>query len=160
MTARTYASEGSYSSYPTQGSLALKRPYPVRFVVIEGGRGRSDSAPDGSGALARQGTARRVAAGPAQGNRALVATALIVGMALVASLALSSLTARTVAQALDAAGSQEVVVQSGDTLWDLARAHAVEGTSVEDVVSWIEDHNDVDPGHLRVGQTIKVPGRV
>lgn len=51
------------------------------------------------------------------------------------------------------------VVQSGDTIWDIAAPHVPEGTSLQDYVAEILLINDVDPAELQPGSVLDLPQR-
>ena len=50
-----------------------------------------------------------------------------------------------------------VVVQAGDTVWDLARLHAPAGSSTQDYAMQIVIHNDVTATALRPGTVLELP---
>ena len=49
------------------------------------------------------------------------------------------------------------MVREGDSLWQIAEAHPVEGRSVADVVQWIQHTNGLNNATLFVGQVLIVP---
>ena len=152
MTTYRSGSFASAAAYATQGSLALQRQYPVKFTLIEGGHG--DDA-----AKRIQDVEAKSPSDPARAESHIPARAFVVAVVTVLlALCLTFVASVVSAHAVDSAGSEEVVVQSGDTIWSLATKHSVSGVSTDDVVSWIEQHNAVDAGHLAVGQTLTVPG--
>ena len=55
--------------------------------------------------------------------------------------------------------SIQVVVQSGDTLWDMARDHAPAGMATLESVMLVEQVNDVRAGGLIPGTVIELPQR-
>jgi hypothetical protein len=50
-----------------------------------------------------------------------------------------------------------VVVHDGDSVWSLAEAHPVDGYSTQEVVTWIESHNQLESATIQAGQTLDVP---
>ena len=50
-----------------------------------------------------------------------------------------------------------VVVQPGDTIWELAQAHAPAGTSTQDYVMQVVAHNEVRATALRPGSVLELP---
>lgn len=53
-----------------------------------------------------------------------------------------------------------VVVKQGDTLWDIARAHATGDEDVREVLYRIQASNDLKTLHVYPGQVLKVSQRV
>lgn len=53
-----------------------------------------------------------------------------------------------------------VVVKHGDTLWDIARAHASGDEDVREVLYRIQDGNDLKTLYVYPGQVLKVQQRV
>ncbi len=51
----------------------------------------------------------------------------------------------------------QVVVQPGDTIWDMARQHAPAGMSTLEYVMLVEQHNDVRSGALLPGTVLELP---
>ncbi len=50
-----------------------------------------------------------------------------------------------------------VKVEAGQTLWQLARAHPVEGFTTAQTVELIAEKNDLESGSLQAGTTLLVP---
>lgn len=80
-------------------------------------------------------------------------TLLIVGIAVVLA-ASSALTAPAEAP------MSPVKVKPGQTLWQLATVHPVEGLTTAQTVELIAERNDLDHGSLRAGATLLVPSGV
>ena len=55
--------------------------------------------------------------------------------------------------------THSVVVQRGDTVWDLARAHAPSDSDHMAYVAEVVALNDVRPGTLRPGMILRLPVR-
>lgn len=53
----------------------------------------------------------------------------------------------------------QVVVQPGDTLWDMARQHAPADMATLEYVMLVEQHNDVRAGALLPGTLLELPQR-
>lgn len=84
---------------------------------------------------------------------AAVVVALVLGLFLFVSLGgLSRADA-------PAAPLATVVVQPGDTVWDIAAAHAPAGTSTADYAWLVATHNDVQATALRPGTVLQLPAR-
>ncbi|MEP9381840.1 LysM peptidoglycan-binding domain-containing protein [Nocardioides sp. KR10-350] len=56
----------------------------------------------------------------------------------------------------NAVPTHTVVVEPGDTLWDLA-SDAADGGSVRDMEQQIKDLNGLDSGMLAAGQSLRIP---
>ena len=52
--------------------------------------------------------------------------------------------------------TETVMVGTGDTLWEIAAAHADDGDVLE-MVAHIQELNDLDSGALQAGQHLRVP---
>ncbi|WP_370324542.1 LysM peptidoglycan-binding domain-containing protein [Euzebya sp.] len=83
--------------------------------------------------------------------------ALLVLAVAVLTWALAGLTATTSAADAPAADPVQVVVQPGDTLWDLARAHAPAGVATLEFVRQVEERNGVRAGRLLPGHVLVLP---
>jgi hypothetical protein len=71
--------------------------------------------------------------------------------------AILAVTAPLRAGAGDVAVTRTVVVRPGDTIWDLAGAHAPAGEDRRAFVAEIVAINEVQPSALRPGMVLKVP---
>lgn len=80
----------------------------------------------------------------------------LVALLLVAGLLLSWLVGSSVADE-PAPAPVTVVVQSGDTVWELAREHAPAGMSVQDYAMVVVTHNGVSATALRPGSVLELP---
>jgi hypothetical protein len=81
---------------------------------------------------------------------------LIVAAGLVLALSLA-VTAPSRAGAGDAAATRSVVVRQGDTIWDLAGAHAPAGRDTMAYIAEIVALNDVRPSALHPGMVLQLP---
>jgi hypothetical protein len=90
-------------------------------------------------------------------RRLLAAVALLV-LAGVAVLGWSGLRAQDATAAVPVT-AQTVVVAPGDTVWDLARAHAPAGVSVSAYAQEIVRVNGVEPAALAPGSVLRLPAR-
>ncbi|MDD2484619.1 MAG: LysM peptidoglycan-binding domain-containing protein [Eubacteriales bacterium] len=61
------------------------------------------------------------------------------------------------AQGLSEAPYAEVLVEAGDTLWNLAKQYGPEQNDPRDVVDTICELNQITPEDLQAGQTILIP---
>lgn len=52
---------------------------------------------------------------------------------------------------------QTVVVEAGDTISEIAMSY---GADVEEFVSWVEKHNDIEADEITEGQEIVIPVQV
>lgn len=82
--------------------------------------------------------------------------ALLVAVAAM-TWVLAGLTATTSAAEDPPAPPVAVVIQPGDTLWDLARTHAPAGMATLEYVALVEDLNDVRAGLLLPGHVLELP---
>ena len=88
----------------------------------------------------------------------ILASGLIIMGVLLATVIIRDLCAsRRVSLATEAVSYEQIVVREGDTLWDIANTHAIDGCSTSDVVHLLRDVNDLDDGMLSVGEQILVP---
>lgn len=60
-------------------------------------------------------------------------------------------------RALASPDRAEIVVAAGDTLWDIASEHGIDGLSTEDTVHVVRAWNDLDSATLRPGASLVVP---
>ena len=148
-----------YGYFGCEGSSALKPSY--RELVLVDGRGST-------GVLSGQRRPSRAQSRPAASERperlalGQLALSLGVGAALVIALCMtflsvSSEVASRQASALESIPATSVVVHGGDSVWSLAEAHPVDGYSTQEVVTWIESHNQLGSATIQAGQTLDVP---
>ncbi|RFU70312.1 LysM peptidoglycan-binding domain-containing protein [Peribacillus saganii] len=52
---------------------------------------------------------------------------------------------------------QMVKVSPGDTLWDIAGQYETASLTRDEIIKWIEKHNQVEGGLIRQGQELRVP---
>lgn len=131
------------TSYHVDGTAALRPEERSYLRLYEGGAGRG----------------RGASLVPVQVQRAalvVLAVTLTILLALGVS-AVDSLREAYATQAIDAAPKEVVSVVNGDSLWSIAEAHPVQGTSTKSVVSWIMAHNDLSAPSLEPGDTLTVP---
>lgn len=51
-----------------------------------------------------------------------------------------------------------ITIKSGDSVWEIASSHIDQSTlSIEEFVSWIEEHNNIYYGQIKAGETIIIP---
>lgn len=144
MTTRTFASLPAFD-----GTAALSAR-PCGLVLIEGGRARHRQAP------ARRAPRRPAVLEAGQALRALLAgAAVILAVVLASALAEPARSVRSL-EAIDALPTQTVVVQEGDSLWDIAR-RCGEAASSREVVDWIQERNGIEGGLIVPGQRLVVP---
>lgn len=134
---------------PCEGNLALKPKAPrhARFVVLEGGRGKSASADC------------RVSEAPrAQNVRFLALGAALIVALLAGALVFSqNLQASRRQQAFSQAPLESYTVSTGDSLWSLAESHPVKGATTQEVASYIKQANHLGSSELLAGQQVEVP---
>lgn len=125
------------------GSLAMAleatRPYDGsrRFVVVRGGTAAAPSK-----------------ATPVRYAYIVFALALSLFLAVVGLNAYKSYSAY---RALAQAPLVTIDVQQGETLWDIARTHGIEGVPVTQLMEAIKEWNNMDVAQLNVGQKLLVP---
>ena len=129
------------------GTSALA-PRAVSFTVYEGGKNRAAAQP----------VARR-SEEPRRGLGVLsVIVAVVFGVALACTMAaVGSAAASAKAQRLSEVPTSSVRVETGETLWDVANAHPVDGCSTSEVVDWIRSENSLPTSTLQAGQALIVP---
>lgn len=135
--------------YPVSGNLALKPlASSPRFTVVPGRCPvPRQSVPAASPAPSRVGSARR----------ALCVAIACVGVCFVLFAAALFTQQHAFDAALSSSDRTVVQVDTGDTLWDIAQAHAVKGLSVHDTVNVIRAWNHLDSGVLQPGMDLAVP---
>jgi nucleoid-associated protein YgaU len=106
---------------------------------------------------------RVVSAGPARApavyrRRRLLAAVVLLVVAGAAVLGWSGLRAQDATAAVPVA-VHTVVVAPGDTVWDLARAHAPAGVAVDAYALEIVRVNGVEPAALAPGSVLRLPAR-
>ena len=124
----------------TVGSLALDGK--ARLRVIEGG----------------QGVSRKAASASARSSApiALCVATMIVAVCL-AWLQIDHMTSVRVARAFAEAPVETVTVMPGDSLWQIAEEHPVQGTTTDQLVNHIIDENGLEDAMLRPGMRLSVP---
>ncbi len=128
----------------TDGNLALDRARedaPV-FTVITGGRGRLEPSPQPAPSV------------PLASFRALGFA--VAACVLVFSILPSVFGRIQFEHALMGTATQQIVVDSGDSLWSLAESHPVSGMSTEDTVRLMKSWNELEHAVLAPGQTLFV----
>ena len=128
-------------SYEVSGTAALKArndSSAPKLVVIEGGRNK------------------------AQGSRKVDLRGFIAGAVIAAALVVAFFVFEVFQHSCEVAAIQSVPTESvkvfsGDSLWSLAQSHTPSGASVESVVSWIRDANNLTNSTIYAGQELLVP---
>ena len=141
-------------TYPCDGTAALRarsRRPERSLTVVEGGRAAAGGRRDVPGPV------RGASLSARQTILAVAAGALVVLVALAASLVSDALVEAGRGEALGTGGGVTVTVCSGDSLWGLAEEASVPGVPTGDVVSWIMDRNGLDSSLLTPGQRLVVP---
>ena len=115
-----------------------------RFTVIEGGCNKS-------------GKARRASLFNSQ-NVALLSVSLILIFALAAMWRWSDrCAAARVEDAFSSISYETITVMPGDTIWQIAETHPVQGCTTYEVVRHIAEANELPKGPLSVGLSLVVP---
>ena len=128
-------------SYEVSGTAALKvrnDSSVPKLVVIDGGLNKVQQSrkPDCRGFL----------------------VGAVIAMALVATFFVFEIFEHSCeVAAIQGAPTESVKVFSGDSLWALAQSHTPPGASVESVVSWIRDANNLTNSTIYAGQELLVP---
>lgn len=73
--------------------------------------------------------------------------------------ALDQYHAITVASRIEASPKETVYVARGDTMWNIAERHAVEGVSTYELVSWMRTSNGLHESSLVPGMELTVPSQ-
>ena len=133
----------------TEGSLALAPSGGPRLVLIQGGASHQ----------ARVDRPLPAASLTLGESFALVLCGLLVilSLAVVSSL-VSARAERVSAAAISEREELVVVVGEGDTVWDIAEGHPVEGVTTRELVTWINARNGLSGEPLGLGQRLVVPG--
>ena len=130
-------------AYPVNGTSALKARAVSSFELIDGGACEAHAA-----------------AKPLEPIRLFAAVAALI-FAIVAVFSASMIrdiaTSRQRAAAVEGIAYQEVVVYSGQGLWDIAEAHPVAGLSTAELVDHIVEVNGLPNATLHSGQRLSVP---
>ena len=84
-------------------------------------------------------------------------TAFITSFILVSVLSISSILGFADASASDIPQYTIVKVQSGDTLWSLAKEYGPNNKDVRKVIFDIEQINDINASELQAGMEISIP---
>jgi len=137
------------------------------LAAVSGLPGRCGRSAAAVGALLRPGIARRVAAAAlGLGTPALAAVATAAPATASAANASLATASAAVAPAAHRAAHEVVVVQPGDTLWDIARRHLPASASPTDVARawprWYAANRAAigpDPALLRPGTRLRSPDR-
>ena len=82
---------------------------------------------------------------------------IIVSAICVVSVMASQARESKFSSAIATTPTYEYVVSKGDSLWSIASTTNVQGYSTSDVVSWIQELNDLDGGLIQPGQTLLIP---
>lgn len=109
---------------------------------------------------------RRPRPAPVVRRRAAAPRSVLAVRRLVALLVSTAVLAATVvvagqlgsAASVPQAPALEVVVQPGDTIWELAATHRPAGTSTQDYAMAVVLHNDLTATALRPGTIVELPG--
>lgn len=128
---------------PARESVQAHSTRPVRLTLLEGGVPKPRRNRHGL-------TVRESALAFACGM--LLMVALVIG-----SVASDALTTARVSRALSELGTETLTVREGDTLWAIASERVPEGVTTAQLVSWIEETNDLDGGLIVSGQKLEVP---
>ena len=86
-----------------------------------------------------------------------VAFVLFCVVVVISSSVSDELVAQRRRRAFDGISSCSLTVEYGDSLWNIAEAHAVTGATTEEVVRWIIERNDLASSYLRAGYRLVVP---
>lgn len=144
--------------YPVYGSLALCEEEPVHFEVIEGGKGSKDQH-RATREMRRDACSQQdMCRSKAYNIVVFTLVALVLGAMLAVSCLVCDLRAeKRYQQLFGQVSTTELMVHSGDSLWDIAAVHEVDGASTREVVDWIKHENGLSGGIIFPGQIITVP---
>lgn len=149
-------------SMMVQGNLALKYEKPARrrsshasFTVVEGFG--TPSKPIEAPAKATSGPKRSIASQPAYSHKTIALFIGSVAIAIAIVAAIFGVRSEAYADIARHTPMHTVSVSAGDTLWDLAEEHPVDGLSTYETVKLIESQNHLSSSELSLGQSLKVP---
>lgn len=87
-----------------------------------------------------------------------IAARVAIGVLLVATLVVSTVSLTHAPEAATPASWATVSVSENGTLWGIAEAHPVEGRSTAETVELICAENGLPDGTIHAGQVLRVPG--
>ena len=142
--------------YATQGNLAYQMEETVTpsFVVVNGGgmrcrRVQADIARPSATPAPKPSLARTIVCS--------VILMLLLGLFLCAGWVSSAGRAEARQASIDATRFETIEVKAGDSLWDIAEDHAIEGLTIQEISDVIRDRNQLDSALLHPGMEIEVP---
>jgi hypothetical protein len=136
-----------------QAPMAGHRQPAVHRPVRRGRRPR----PASHGLAVRGRVARAAQARFRRRRIAVVAVVLLLAVAGWLVALLLALPLHSDARLAAAPPSEQVVVAPGDTIWDVARAHAPEGVDPLVYVAQVVEHNGVEATSLTTGMVLELP---
>ncbi|MDO5119484.1 MAG: LysM peptidoglycan-binding domain-containing protein [Coriobacteriales bacterium] len=142
------------NNYLTTGNLALAPVEAPVFTVIEGGYSHK-ATPDRK--AAREQRRARAAEEARMRVYSLVATLVFMCILVTSSMLRNAYDTAARNKAYAEVTTMSITVGPGDSLWEIAEHHPVEGRSVRDVTSWISEINGLSTATLMVGQELLVP---
>lgn len=143
-------------TYYVSGTEALQPQQRRRLVLIDGGReANSPQSPRTYHEQATSSPSRVITT--AQGILAFCLALAVVIAVFSATLIKDSLLVSARDEALSGVAFEEVVVLPGESLWQIAESHPVEGVPTSDVVTFILETNSLTSSSLSVGQHLMVP---
>lgn len=134
--------------FPVLGTAALMPAEAPALVLIEGGKSR---AADDEFTSQQPSPSKQC---PAAVVGFIFAAVLCI--ALLGALR-SALLRSSIEQKLVSSPTCTVRVLEGESLWTVAQAHGVDGVPTSDVVSWIQQANDLESSCVYAGQSLTVP---
>jgi hypothetical protein len=154
-------SQTSRTSYPTYGSLALKPTYHNQFDLVDC-RPYAPKTRSGRDLRARQHAEARIRAR----SRAVFAVRLLLaGLALACALVVLAASTRLAGSLMPTdnadvtytQANRVVVVHAGDTVWQIAASHPVQGWTTADLAHYIVQTNDLAQSGISCGMRLVVP---
>lgn len=144
---------GTDRIYSTEGSSALVPSYPT-LTLIEGGAARSiqREAP-----RSREENVGRARISRIDALTVAVCTLMVFAALLAALFVSRAVTSSRFDAALASIPAQEVVVETGDSVWGLAAQYPVKGYSTSELAKWITEKNSLGTSALQPGQVLMVP---
>lgn len=150
----------------TDGTSALQFGGTAPFRVIAGGLDVHGPLADGSAATVisvsdnrgHDGALARSKSSLQRAHRAALMLFLAFSLFVAGAFGIASHASTvTTEQVRSSIVGEQITVAAGDTLYDIADCHGVEGLSTAQVIDWIREHSDFDGSLLQPGQRLTVP---
>lgn len=135
------------------GNLALKSEYEEKFIVLDGGLAKKSRC--------QYSVDTNVSTNSTQQMRISVQAMVLVLIACVllfnATFLIKTYVAANASTKFSNIATEQIVIHTGDNLWDIAKDHSVEGSSISETIDYIYQINNLQSGKLMPGQKLMVP---